>query len=221
MGRLMENILKPMDGPLRAAHPEDPERHDGSDADEHLSVESLARLADGCVSPEERASYARHLNRCERCYEIFKETLIDLSPSSAETSKTIRPMRWSRRSLYSMAASILLVLLLGGGFYYRSEFPSPRVMTASLALDADLRSALSEDHSLVWEGEKADRLAALLQERGVQVSKLEKVVLASAYEPYVTKSLFRPKETLRVRIEKGVAYLEVTQDKDKPKEKLE
>jgi hypothetical protein len=79
-------------------------------------------------------------------------------------------------------------------------------------MDADLKGILLESEATHWkEGDRINRLAELLRERGVAVKELKAVELSA---PYVaTKDLFGPKEILHIRIEKGVAYLEVVKEK--------
>ncbi len=203
MGKLIEQILMP------------PERETETD---HPTDEELAGLADGRIGEEERRTILKHINDCAGCYEIFKETLIDVAKDEEIKDSSITPMATEshhRRIPFAMAASILIILLVGGGLFYQSLFKQTTPRVASLGLDAELRSILMETSDLVWEsGNRTDRLAALLSDRGLKVEELKKVVLVAAYQP--SKSLFGPEETLKVHFKDGVAYLEILEKENNP-----
>ncbi|MCP4104753.1 MAG: hypothetical protein GY749_04325 [Desulfobacteraceae bacterium] len=188
MGKWINNILTPTALP---------------DTAEHIPLEDLARLAGGQADPKERIHCIRHLNRCPVCYEILQETLADLPDEAALPVLS----RWSaNRRIYALAASILVIVLIGG-LYFKYHIRQPPVLTASLVLDVDIKSVLTEDNTLEWEGDRAERVAVLLRNRGVQAGKIRKVILAS---PYVaSKSLFGPDEILIIRIQGDTAYIEV------------
>ncbi len=173
---------------------------------DHILVEDLARLADGVVEAAERQRLIGHLNRCQRCYEILQETLKDVSAGTF-----LRPVTvpwWKTRTAYALAASILLVLLIGGPLAVK-HWTQPRpVILAALNLDQALKDILLEDDALKWEKkERVNRLLTALQQRGLQVKDLNLVLLSKPY--YQKKSLFGPEEVLHIRIENKVAYLEV------------
>lgn len=44
-----------------------------SDAEECPTAESVARLIDGELSPEERASLEAHMAECAECYRVLTE----------------------------------------------------------------------------------------------------------------------------------------------------
>ncbi|UCE56151.1 MAG: hypothetical protein JSV31_12110 [Desulfobacterales bacterium] len=191
MGRWINKIIKPTVAP----EPED-----------HIAIEDLARLADGAVDKAENQHFIRHLNRCQRCYEILQETLKDLA-DEASVQTTSSPW-WKTRTAYALAASIILVLLIGGQLVFNYWNQRPQVILATLNLDQQLKDILLVDDALRWEkGERVNRLVAALQQKGLQVKELNLVVLSKPY--YQKKSLFGPKEALHIRIENKVAYLEV------------
>ena len=98
--------------------------------------------------------------------------------------------------------------LIGGNLLFTHYGRSPEVILASILMDPALQEVLLENEAVVWDkGERVERLASLLRSRGVEVKGLERVELASPY--HASKDLFGPKETLKIRIEKGVAFLEV------------
>jgi hypothetical protein len=178
----------------------------GTESEDHIPVEDLARLAEGGVDTAERRHLIGHLNRCQRCYQILQETLKDVS---AET--TLQPGSapwWRTRMFYALAASILLVLLIGGPLAIKQWTHRPRVILASLDLDQGLKDILLENDALKWEKkERVSRLLTALQRRGLAVKDLNLVLLAKPY--YQKKSLFGPEEVLHIRIDDKVAYLEV------------
>ena len=191
MGKWMKRTINPSDVP---------------ESEDHILVEDLARLAEGAVDATERQHLIGHLNRCRRCYEILQETLKDVA---AETS--LQPVSvpwWKTRMFYALAASILLVLLIGGPLAIKHWTQRPPVIMASLDLDQALKDILLEDDALKWEKkERVNRLLTAMQQRGLAVKDLNLVLLSKPY--YQKKSLFGPKEVLHIRIEDKVAYLEV------------
>jgi hypothetical protein len=176
------------------------------EAGEHILVEDLARLVDGGVEPGERKRLIGHLNRCQRCYETLQDTLNDLS---AETLQLPVPVPWWKTKIaFALAASIILVLLIGGPPAIKHLTQRSPVILATLNLDQTLKDILLEDSALEWhKKERVNRLLAALQLRGVQIKELTLVVLTKPY--YQKKSLFGPEEVLHVRIENKVAYLEI------------
>ncbi len=197
MSKWINKSLEPIDSP-------------DFDSEDHIEVEDLARLAEGTVSRAENERFTRHLNRCHRCYEILQETLKDLS--SETPVQTLSVPLWKRKTFYALAASVILVFLIGGQLVFKYGFQHPQVISAAVELDQDLKDILMEDDALQWQkGPRLDRLVAALHKKGHELKDLNLVVLARPY--YQKKSLFGPKEVLHIRVEDGVAYLEV-----KPKE---
>ena len=183
---------------------------DSTQPENHITAEDMARLAEGSVEPAERSRFLHHLNRCDRCYEILQETLRDIT--HAKSSARISPPRWQRKTFYAIAASILLVLIIGGRLVLEHAQQRPRIITATLDLDQDLKDILLENDALRWKkGPRINRLAAVLHKKGLQFKDLKAAVLSKPY--YQKKSLFGPPEKLHVRIENGVAYLSVEEKK--------
>ncbi|MBW1712018.1 MAG: hypothetical protein JRJ59_02565 [Deltaproteobacteria bacterium] len=183
---------------------------EGREGQDHPSLEDLARLAEGRVEPLERAALVRHLNRCRRCYQIVAQTMADLAADQTVQAARPRRLRWLG---YAVAASVVAVMLVGGGLFYDRQGQAPAVVTASLNLDENLKSVLLENESTTWQKEeRIERLVKLLQDRGVKTGQVEKVVLVAAYMP--AKSLLAPEEILKVRIKDGVAYLEVVEKEE-------
>jgi hypothetical protein len=174
--------------------------------EDHILIEDLARLAEGAVDAAERQHLIGHLNRCQRCYQILQETLLDVS---AETSmQPVSVPWWKTRMFYALAVSFLLVLLIGGPLAIKHWTQRSPVIMASLDLDQGLKDILLEDDALKWEKkERLNRLMAALQQKGLEVKDIKLVLLSKPY--YQKKSLFGPKEVLHIRIDNNVAYLEV------------
>jgi len=176
------------------------------ESEDHILIEDLARLAEGAVDAAERQHLIGHLNRCQRCYQILQETLKDVS---AETILQTGSVPWWRtRMFYALAASIVLVILIGGPLAIKQWTLHSPIILASLDLDQGLKDILLEDDALRWEKkERVNRLLTALQQRGLAVKDLNLVLLSKPY--YQKKSLFGPKEVLHIRIDDKVAYLEV------------
>lgn len=178
--------------------------------DNHLAVEDMARLAEGNVAKAEHDLFLHHLNRCQRCYEILQETLKDIS-AAGDLSKISGPW-WRTKTFYALAASVILIIIIGGGLVFEYGSRHPRIISATLDLDQQLKDILLENDALRWEkGSRLDRLVAVLHEKGLQFKDLKTVILAKPY--YQKKGLFGPREVLHIRIENGVAYLEVEEKK--------
>ncbi len=192
-GRLMNHILRVPEGPV-----------DGP----HIPEIDLARLVDGQVTAEERSCFMAHLAGCAECYEVLAETLADVPETPAEQEGTKRTWRIP----YALAASIAAVVLIGGALLLGPYWLSGP-MTAEVAMTDPIRFLLMENDQQTWQSaQRIDRLAQLLREQGLEVEKLDKVVMVAAYQP--KKSFFGPREKLKVKIEKGTAYLEVEEEKE-------
>ncbi len=173
---------------------------------DHIPLENLAQLIDGEVDQKERDGYINHLNTCEECYELLTETLKGMPEKDLKKKKD---SIWSGRTIYAIAASIILVCIIGGNFFLNLNRP-PQLLVASITLDQDLKDILLENESIVWEKEeRIDRLTAMLRSKGVKIEELNRVELDSPY--FQGKDPFGKNEILKNRVEKGVAYLVVIQ----------
>lgn len=180
------------------------------DSENHIAAEDIARLAEGTVPDTERQELLYHINRCRRCYRILDNTLKDSQFATSEYRRT-GPW-WRTKIAYAMAASLILVFIISGQFAYKYLNPVPKIIAATLDLDQNLMDILLEDDALRFgKGARLNRLLAVLQQAGLPVKDLNLVVLAKPY--YQKKSLFGPREILRIRIENEVAYLEVQEKK--------
>jgi hypothetical protein len=172
--------------------------------DGHPAPEDIARMAEGSVTGDERLHLIRHLNRCAACYD----TLQSILPHA--DSRTSAPW-WKTRGIYALAASLVLVVLIGGNLLQRYGGDASGPLIATLTVDDELRRILTENDALYWpEGDRVERLGALLRQRGIDAKNLKAAMLTGPYSP--TKSLFGPKEVLKVRIEEGVAHLEIVRE---------
>lgn len=180
------------------------------DAGKHIPLEDIARLAEGTIEGSLREKLFFHLNRCPDCSSILQETLRDMASDAVHQSPSAG--RWYRMKLYAVAASIIFAVFAGGG-YYKYYLVRHGLVNASVALDDDFRDLLVEDSSLSFSGSRAARFADLLSRQGVQVKGLQKVVLSKAYAATKSSSFFHKKESLKIRIEGGIAYVEVVVEK--------
>ena len=179
---------------------------DSVESKNHPDVEDLAQLVEGTLEGTERERLLRHLNRCGKCYETVQETLRDISTvASGQLASTTW---WKRKSLYALAASIIMIFIIGGQLVYKFRIQQTPITVAKITLDQELKDILLEDGALTWSNVKRiERLISALHEKGFQVAQFNRVVLSKPY--YQRKSLFGPEEILHIRIEDNVAYLKV------------
>ena len=191
MGKWLHKALKPTDR---------------AESGPHADLVDLARLIEGKLGGDERENLIRHLNHCGPCYQILQATMKDLQ---AEPSAEPKPIAWWKtNSVYALAASILLLILVGGPLVYQFQTRQSLTATAELLVDQELKEILLEDDTLEWHGDKRiKRFIAVLEKKGYRLKSFNRVVLARPY--YQTKSILGPQEVLHIRIDDGVAYLEV------------
>ena len=176
------------------------------DSENHIAAEDIARLAEGSVKDTEREDLLYHINRCRRCYRIFDNTLKDSQFATSE-HRTAGPW-WKTKFAYALAASIVLIFIISGQLVHKYGMRDVKVISASLELDQTLIDILMENDALRFgKSERLSRLLAAMQQKGLAVKNLKFAVLSKPY--YQKKSLFGPREVLRIRIENEVAYLEV------------
>ena len=191
MGKWLNQILKPTDP---------------AESSQHAELEDLSLLTEGRLAGAERKRILRHLNRCGKCYEILQETLKDVS--AATKAKPDPTVWWKRKSVYAVAASIILIFFIGGQLIDKYRAQHAKVISAKLILDQELKDILLENNDLHWKNAaRIKRLVTAFHKKGLSVQQISRVVLSKPY--YQTKSLFGPKEVLLIRIENNVAYLEI------------
>jgi hypothetical protein len=184
--------------------------NDPTELGPHVGLEDLACLIDGRLGGDERKDLLRHLNACGQCYRILQETMKDTQ--AAPSRKKTPLFRWKRKSVYALAASIALLVLIGGPLFYKFQSGQNLITSAELILDNDLREILLEDDTLEWSGSRRiTRLMSALQKKGYHLKSFDRVVLANPY--YQVKSIFGPEEILHIRIDGNVAYLEIREMK--------
>jgi hypothetical protein len=191
MGKWLNKILKPTDS-VGSKH--------------HAELEDLSLLIEGKLAGAERKRILRHLNRCGKCYEILQQTLKDVP--AAINAKPDPMVWWKRKSVYAVAASIILIFIIGGQLIHKYRTQPSRIISVKLTLDQELKEILLENSTLQWKNAaRIERLISALSIKGFEVKHFNRVVLSKPY--YQTKSFFGPKEILHIRIEDNVAYLEV------------
>ncbi len=182
----------------------------GQDASAHIAPEDMARLVDAAVDDTERERLLQHINRCRRCYDILQHS-IEGNPF-AGTKRSDASVWWKRRTVYALAASILLIFIISGQLVYRHWTRDTGIVSATLDLDHQLIDILLEDSALqIEQSPRLSRLLSALRQRGVPVDRIQLAVLSKPY--YQKKDIFSPPEYLHIRIEDNVAYLEVKEGK--------
>ena len=98
-------------------------------------TETIAAFIDGRLDQEEREKMMRHLSACDKCYELFSETIRvieDVSNSSKAEVK--RP--FGRRVYYAFAAAAVLLILLAITLQ-QIRFSSPTVTEKIILISED------------------------------------------------------------------------------------
>lgn len=195
MGKWLHKTLKP---------------NDPSEPGPHADTEDLACLIEGTLGGDERKNLLRHLKACGQCYQVLQETMKDTQ--AAPSRKPAPVSRWKTKSVYALAASIALLMLIGGPLLYKFQTGQYLITSAELVLDYELKEILLEDDTLEWgRGKRITRLMSALQKKGYHLKSFDRVILARPY--YQVKSIFGPEEILHIRIDGNVAYLEVREMK--------
>ena len=191
MGKWLHKALKPTDT---------------AESGPHASMEELACLIEGKLGGDERQRLLHHLNRCGPCYEILQETMKDLQSEAADEPKPL-PW-WKTRPIQALAASLVLLALIGGPLVYQYQTRQSLLTSVELVLDQDLKDILLVNANLQWnDGQRVSRLISVLQNKGYRLKPFDRVVLSKPY--YQVKNIFGPEEVLHIRIDEDVAYLEI------------
>ena len=106
------------------------------DDSDHVAPEDMARLVDAAVDDTERERLFQHINRCRRCYDILQHSIEGNPFAGAKRSDA--SVWWKRRTVYALAASILLVFIISGQFVYRHWTRDTGIVSATLDLDQQL-----------------------------------------------------------------------------------
>ncbi len=191
MGKWLHKALKPTDT---------------AESGPHASMEELACLIEGKLGGDERQKLLHHLNRCGPCYEILQETLKDLESEAAVEPHPV-PW-WKTRPIQALAASLVLLALIGGPLVYQYQTRQSLRTSVELVLDQELKDILLVNTNLQWnDDQRVSRLISILQKKGYRLEPFDRVVLSKPY--YQLKSIFGPEEVLHIRIDEDVAYLEI------------
>ncbi len=195
MGKWLHKALKP---------------GDEAESSPHADMEALACLIEGKLGGDERDNLLRHINQCGQCYEVLQETMRDLQSEPAYEPTPV-PW-WKTRPIHALAASIALLVLIGGPLVYQFQTRQSFVTSVELVLDQELKDILLADDALQWTNDKRiQQFISVLSKRGYRVKSFDRVVLSKPY--YQVKSIFGPEEILHIRIEDDVAYLEIKETK--------
>jgi len=112
-------------------------------------TETIAAFIDGRLKGEEREKIIRHLSACNKCYELFSETIKTMEDvSRCSKAEVKRPFR--RRVYYVFAAAAVLLILLT--ITLQQIRFSPPTVTEKIILisenrDKELLVTLLRDHS--------------------------------------------------------------------------
>lgn len=117
------------------------------------SDSELAAYIDRALEKEEATRVMEHLASCERCFEVYSETLrfqLDSEPLQGEIVQF-------PRNLWAWAAAAVLMVGLSGGVYRALLSPPPELITAELA-PREIAEPLQKGPGLqksFWEGPRA------------------------------------------------------------------
>jgi hypothetical protein len=146
------------------------------------SNEELAAYIDGALDKEEAVRIAEHLVSCERCYEVYAETLRFQLDSESVSKQNIVPFTRKKEAHPATRwASIAALLLVGAGagMYFQLLAPPPELKTLQVTTSLPNQPELAKQ---VWYGprprgaggeEQEIRLDEASFRMGVQLVNLE------------------------------------------------
>ncbi len=184
----------------------------GPAPNDHPELEVLAAFTEAQLDPHHRQEVVAHLSSCKECYELVQQSLADLEKERQEVRQRLQG--GGGRKVFGLAASFIFCLLLASGVWLSGVFMPQQAQVVQMEIDEELRSMLLEDEALVWRGEKAERLVAMLGQRGIKGLTAATVRLDSLYDPYLSKSLSQKKEIVIIKVEEGVIYLQLKSRQD-------
>jgi hypothetical protein len=101
------------------------------------SDEELAAYIDGVLNKGEAAKVAEHLASCERCYEIYAETLRFQLDTAAAAPKVVPFPSYKERlpaaARYWLPIAALLLVGVGAGTAFHFLWPPPELVVAEVA----------------------------------------------------------------------------------------
>lgn len=112
----------------------------------------LAAYIDGTLGKEEAARVAEHISSCERCFEVYSETIDFQLKSEPVPAGEVVPFPSDRKKPYSwwLAAAAMLLLGVGVVYTYRTlTTPPPTFAVAEIA--PDLRGRSIQEDGVLWE----------------------------------------------------------------------
>ncbi|NWH06587.1 hypothetical protein [Desulfobacter latus] len=179
-----------------------------------ISPQEMAAFIEGRLASAQREKVIHHLNRCQKCSDILDMALMAQAGSSQRDKVDLhgeQPAFWKTlKPLYALAASILLMVVIGAGLYHYGPWKGtpPGDMSVTLLMDGRVKALLMENSNTRWESQtRIKGLETLLSEHGIKAGTLKGVVMET---PYVAqKSFFAVDEAVVITITDGIAYLEV------------
>jgi hypothetical protein len=142
------------------------------------SDEELAAYIDGNLDKDEADRIAEHLVACERCHEIYSETLQFQLDSEPVTNVVPFPSRQEKgRAVlrYGFPIAALLLVGIGSGRYFLTSPPAltPAMVTASLQEKPEIAKSFWLGPTMRGPGDDEDRpIDAASFQMGVQLVNL-------------------------------------------------
>ncbi|WP_020585247.1 anti-sigma factor family protein [Desulfobacter curvatus] len=182
--------------------------HGKFDAHE-ISLQDMAAFIDGRLDPAHRQKVIHHLNQCQRCSDFLD--MVIMARADDQEAPGEQPVFGGKlKPLYSLAASILLMVVVGTGIYHYGPWSgtSPDEISVTLFMDSGIKALLMENSNARWQSQaRIEGLETLLAEHGVKEGALKGVVMNT---PYVAqKSFFAVDEEVFITIKDGIAHIEV------------
>lgn len=179
-----------------------------------ISPQEMAAFIDGRLDSAQRQKVIHHLNRCQTCSDILDMALMAQAGSNQGDKENIhgeQTVFWGKfKPFYSLAASILLMVMIGSGLYHYGPWKetSSGEMPVTLFMDGRVKELLMENNNTHWGSQtRIKGLETLLSEHGIKAGTLKGVVMDT---PYVAqKFFFAEDEEVVITIKDGIAYLEV------------
>ncbi len=176
------------------------------------SDEELAAYIDGNLDKDEADRIAEHLVSCERCHEIYSETLQFQLDSEPPTNVVPFPSRQERgRAVlrYGLPIAALLLVGIGSGRYFLTSPPAltPGVVTASLEGKPEIIKSFWVGPTTRGPGDDEDRpLDAASFQMGVQLVNLRMSLAVKDTEEAERNILPRIRQVLKTQ--SGASSLE-------------
>jgi hypothetical protein len=95
------------------------------------SDEELAAYIDGVLDPDEAERIAGHLVSCERCFEIYSET-VEFQLEGEVVPFRVSRKRWQPVVRYGLPIAAMLLIGVGTGTYFQFLAPPPEQVAAQV-----------------------------------------------------------------------------------------